>query len=337
MGKITKRNVSGWTREQWLAERKKSIGGSDAGAVMGLSKYRSPLAVWADKTDPEVKPEYYSEAMRLGTDLEDYVAQRFMERTGKKVRNNHWLITNSDYPHLHANIDRSVVGENACLECKTASAYMADEWMDGKFPPSYYAQVATYMLVGEFQKVYLAVLILNVCFKVYLFTRDRYEADQPQPDWIDEVVLVEQRELDALDYSTRTFWTEYVETGTMPDTDATSSTSDVLNALADEMQTPDAEPVDLDDMAMQLAALSHIDAQMHLLQTQKDEIQNAIKQRMLTSPEAWSEDYHITWKPQTKRTFDWKRYLKEHPGDAKKFEDYIKESTSRVLRIRMSS
>ena len=32
---------------------------------------------------------------------------------------------------MMANVDRLVVGENAGLECKTASAYSADKWKDG--------------------------------------------------------------------------------------------------------------------------------------------------------------------------------------------------------------
>lgn len=37
------------SREQWLSERKKGIGGSDSAAVLGLSKWKSPYQVWCDK------------------------------------------------------------------------------------------------------------------------------------------------------------------------------------------------------------------------------------------------------------------------------------------------
>lgn len=39
-----------------------------------------------------------------------------------------------------ADVDRMVVGENAGLECKTASPYVAYKWEDGKIPLSYQLQ-----------------------------------------------------------------------------------------------------------------------------------------------------------------------------------------------------
>ena len=37
-------------RDQWLAERRTGIGGSDAGAILGVNKYRTALDVYLDKT-----------------------------------------------------------------------------------------------------------------------------------------------------------------------------------------------------------------------------------------------------------------------------------------------
>lgn len=48
--KMQKISTRGMSREEWLKERKKSLGGSDMGAVLGLNKYRSPYTVWAEKT-----------------------------------------------------------------------------------------------------------------------------------------------------------------------------------------------------------------------------------------------------------------------------------------------
>ena len=36
--------------EEWLQIRKQYIGGSDAGAIMGMNPYASPFSVWAEKT-----------------------------------------------------------------------------------------------------------------------------------------------------------------------------------------------------------------------------------------------------------------------------------------------
>lgn len=76
-------STSNISYEEWLRYRKFGIGGSDAGAICGLNPYRTAIQVYFDKTSDAVE-DTDNEAMRQGRDLEDYVAQRFMEATGKK-------------------------------------------------------------------------------------------------------------------------------------------------------------------------------------------------------------------------------------------------------------
>ena len=45
------------TKEDWLRFRKTGIGGSDMAAIMGLSKWKSPLDIWLEKTTDEVNEE----------------------------------------------------------------------------------------------------------------------------------------------------------------------------------------------------------------------------------------------------------------------------------------
>lgn len=71
------------THEDWLYLRKSGIGGSDAGAVCGLNPYASPMSVYHDKISDELNLAD-SESMRQGRDLEEYVARRFMEASGKE-------------------------------------------------------------------------------------------------------------------------------------------------------------------------------------------------------------------------------------------------------------
>ena len=134
------------TDTEWLTLRKTGIGGSDAGAVCGLNPYSSPVKVFYDKTDSEIK-ELDSEAVRQGHDLEDYVAQRFMQATGLKVRRSNYMYRSTEYPFMIADVDRLVDGEDAGLECKTASAYNADKWKDSEIPLHYVMQCYHYMAV----------------------------------------------------------------------------------------------------------------------------------------------------------------------------------------------
>lgn len=102
-------------KEEWLKLRKQGIGGSDAGAVCGVNPYSSPMKVFRDKTSDETE-EINNEAVRQGNDLEDYVAQRFMEAAGKKVRRSNAMYRSEKYPFMIADVDRLVVGEDAGLE-----------------------------------------------------------------------------------------------------------------------------------------------------------------------------------------------------------------------------
>ena len=52
-------------------------------------------------------------------------------------------------------------GEDAGLECKTASPYSANQWKDGKVPPHYLAQCLHYMTVTGKREWYLAVVIFR--------------------------------------------------------------------------------------------------------------------------------------------------------------------------------
>ncbi len=38
------------SRDEWLIERRKGIGGSDASIILGLNKWKTPFELWLDKT-----------------------------------------------------------------------------------------------------------------------------------------------------------------------------------------------------------------------------------------------------------------------------------------------
>ena len=146
-------STSGMDHATWLEYRKKGIGGSDAGSICGLNPYATAISVYQDKAD--------NESMRQGRDLEEYVARRFMEETGKKVRRANSIFYMEENPFMLANVDRLIVGENAGLECKTASAYSADKWKDGHIPESYEIQCHHYMAVTGADAWYIACVILG--------------------------------------------------------------------------------------------------------------------------------------------------------------------------------
>ena len=132
-------NTKAMSYEEWLELRRHSIGGSEAGALLGLNPYASSLTLYLDKKGLS-KPKETNEAMRIGTDLEEYVAKRFEEKTGKKVRKDNFMYMHDEYDFITANVDREIVGENSGLECKTMSAFNDYDLEGGEVPAYYFNQ-----------------------------------------------------------------------------------------------------------------------------------------------------------------------------------------------------
>jgi putative phage-type endonuclease len=145
--------------DEWLALRRRGIGGSDAAKVLGISRWGGPLTVYMDKLGLLPPEEEQSEAAYWGTTLEEVVAREFTRRSGLRVRRKNAIVHHKNYPWMIANVDREVVGTNKGLECKTVSAYKADEWTGDEVPDAYYIQCQHYMAVMEWESCYIAALV----------------------------------------------------------------------------------------------------------------------------------------------------------------------------------
>ncbi len=201
-------SLAGVDNMEWLRLRKAGIGGSDAGAICGVNPYSSAMKVFHDKTSEEVE-EQDNEAIRIGHDLEDYVAQRFMEATGLKVRKSNFMYRSKEHPFMIADVDRLVVGEDAGLECKTASAYNADKWADGNIPLHYVMQCYHYMAVTGKRTWYIAAVILG-----REFTYCKLEWDD---ELISRLIGIEED-----------FWNNHVVPGTIPPPDGSEACDEVI-------------------------------------------------------------------------------------------------------------
>lgn len=283
---IDTRNMS---REEWLHHRRKAIGGSDAAAIAGLTKYGSPFTVWLDKLGRSQEKEE-TEAMRIGRDLEDYVAQRFTEATGKKVRRRNAIITNDLYPFAHANIDRDVVGENAILECKTTNVLNLRKFKGGEYPANYYVQVMHYMAVTGAQKAYIAVLVLGDSFHYYEIKRD-------------------EEEIHALMEIERVFW-DYVVQQKEPPMTGQICDSDILKEL---YPVSNGKTVELYARAGQMERYLEIKKQIKELETAAEEIANLIKQDLGENERGADGDYTATWKTYSRSSFDTKAFKAAYP------------------------
>lgn len=295
------------SQEEWLEQRKKGIGGSDAGAICGLNPWKSAVEVYLDKLG-ELPPVEDNERMRIGRDLEAYVAKRFEEATGKKVRRHNFMEIHPDHDFMLANVDRKIVGENALLECKTTGSYSAKDWADGKVPAHYELQCHHYMAVTGAERVYIAVLIGNQEFKWETIERDE--------EVIENLIKIESD-----------FWHDHVLAKEPPAPDGSEGYDKVLSS---RYQGTDEEVIQLDSVTDKLDRLDKIGELMDELKEEQKLHQQEIKALMGEHTVASVMGRKVTWKPQIRRSFDSKRLREEQPDI---YEAYCKESKSRPFKV----
>lgn len=301
--------TGGMARTEWLRLRKTGIGGSDAGALCGLNPYSSAMKVFRDKTGEAVE-ELDSEAVRIGHDLEEYVAKRFMEAAGLKVRRSNYMYRSREYPFMIADVDRLVVGEEAGLECKTASAYNADKWEDGNIPLHYMMQCYHYMAVTGKRTWYIAAVILGRGFTYRKLAWD--------DALINDLIRVEED-----------FWKNHVLAGKIPPPDGSRACDEVIAQYFGTAKAQDA--VELPGFDEKLGRRRDILMQIAALETEKKQIEQEVKLFMGEHERAVSGNYRISWGNVDSTRLDTKRIREERPEI---YADYATVSHSRRFEVK---
>lgn len=296
-------------RDTWLQYRKKGIGGSDAGAVCGLNPYSSPMKVYYDKISDETS-DYDNEAMRQGRDLEDYVARRFTEETGLKVRRANAIYYDEEHPYMLADADRLIVGQRAGLECKTVNPYGADKWKDGAIPMHYQLQCYHYMSVFQADCWYLAALIFGKELIIRKIERDE-----------ETIGFLRKIEGD--------FWKNNVEKRVLPPPDG-SETADklILEAFG---KGKVGEEIPLSGFRDKLGRRDELESLIDRMETEKKQIEQELKLYIGEAEAAEGEGYRVTWKNVVSNRIDSKQLKTEKPEI---YQKYLKPTNSRRLTIK---
>ena len=297
------------THEEWLNLRKSSIGGSDAGALVGMNQYSSALTVYADKKGLS-KDKETSEAMRLGTDLEAYVAERFAEKEGKKVRNDFFMYADDEYDFITANIDRRVVGENAGLECKTMGSFSGYNLEDGEIPSHYFCQCQHYMMVMKFDYMYLAILVLQRGLYVIKIERD--------DEFIKQLRDAEIR-----------FWTHNILKSISPAPDGSDAAIDTLKEMyPDAIPNTEIAIPGLDHLVKDYKAYAELEKEY---KEKKAKAQSLICARLGDNEVGVGNDYGCSWKKQSKSTVPAAKLKAKYP---RIYAELVETSEYRVFRTR---
>lgn len=318
----------------WHEGRRLGIGGSDIGAIAGLSKYGSPMSVYLDKIGAGEETEE-NDAMEWGTRLEEAVARKFADEhpefdvrkhrdeTGEEVR-----FVSDRYPFAFAHPDRLLharhvneaglvetsIAPVALWECKTAGRESRkhnweDETGELIVPDSVMAQIQWYLGVLELPVAYLSVLFEGRTYREFVIDFD--------PALFEQLVEIGAR-----------FWT-LVETKTPPAIDGSPATSEVLAILYRETVDDVIDAPELEELIERRIEAKEAISQMETILAGID---NQIKARLGEHVTGRAGRYTVTWKPQTRSGgIDAKKLAEEHPEIA---EQYAKPSTTfRILRI----
>ncbi|WP_256860439.1 YqaJ viral recombinase family nuclease [Paraliobacillus ryukyuensis] len=299
------------SHQEWLEMRTKGIGGSDASIVLGLNKYKTAFELWLDKTGQSTVEDSAGEAAYFGNLLEDVVAKEFELRTGKKVRKHNFMLKHPKHDFIIANIDRKVVGENALLECKTASAYLSEAWEGDEIPDAYLVQVQHYLGVTGFDKAYIAVLIGGQRFVWKEIDRDE-----------ELIKMIFSAEVD--------FWNRHVIANIPPALDGSSAAEQYLKERFEK-----SDPNKTVDLAFEykdkIGTWNALKSKIKELDQRKKEIENDIKQELGEAEIGFVENYQATWKQINSNRVDTKRLKTEFP---EVYDKVLKQSSYRKFDVK---
>lgn len=313
--------------------RNEMIGGSDIAAILGMSRWKTPLKLWCEKTEKLPAPDLSdNEAVELGKELEDFVAQKFTKETGKAVRRSPKYYQHPDYPYMVAHVDRLVTGTDEILECKTCSAFKADEWEfetveeeqpDGtikkvqvpSIPQEYILQVIWYLGITGRKVGHIAVLIGGQRFRKRHIDFDQELFNQ----------MVE---------AAKEFW-QHVKEDTppavMPNDDETlkelySEHSEVMIEL---YPTDEESSIAVQSLEEKIAYLQEVKAHIKSFEDEKKEIETHIKDIIKDNLGIKTPKYSITWKLQKGQV----SYDKEQMIADGVYEKYATQNSFRRLNV----
>ena len=311
--------------DAWLKARTRGIGGSDIGAICGVSPFTSARQVYLNKTGQfteSMKPGAAAqERMHFGHLLEPIVADEFAARelvedkAHLKLVNIGATLQHKDYPWALANVDRLIVDTDGrpwgILECKTTSEYMNEEWESGESLQSYVYQLNWYLWILGLERGYFACLVGGNKFYIYPVYRN--------DELINEVMLP----------AAKKFWNENVLA--LKEPEMQSVDTDFVNQTYSDV-VKNSELVMEDDTANDLAeTVFNCKRQIKELTSIMEEAQNKLKDRLKENEIGYTKDYTIKWSPRSQKRVDNDKLKKEYPDV---YQEVLKTISFRTMSVK---
>lgn len=302
--------------EAFREGRRVGLGGSDAGAVMGLSKYKSPFMVACEKLG-RVRPFAGNEATRRGQRREPWLrnilSDWFQEETGKKlaVFKSPAMYRSKANPFMVANLDGFVEHPDlglGVLEIKTAVEFMMGQWADDSVPDSYYAQGQHYAEVTG---------LPYTLFFAEVGDTFLYRLAPRAGAFVDDMKAKES-----------SFWRDYIEANALPEPSGLDAEDDYLMQLYGD--SPSETLLDMPELADRAARYLFLNEELKRLEAEKKEIANVVKARIGEAKGATLGGFKATWSRFSTERFDTEAFKIAHPA---LWQEFRKEVPSGRLTI----
>jgi putative phage-type endonuclease len=142
-----------------LKQRQHQINGTDVAAILGFSKYKTPLDIQLEKLSDQPIIIKDNPHMKFGRMIEDTIAKIYCQEYKRKVIKPKESFQNKTYPYMWAQIDRMILNSKESgegegdLEIKTTNEKSYNTW--DEIPDEYYCQFmhqlnCSGLLWGEF-------------------------------------------------------------------------------------------------------------------------------------------------------------------------------------------
>jgi len=318
--------------QDFTRERTKCLGGSDIGAILGFSKYRTALDVWLEKTGRAVH-SVNNLPVRFGSFAEEFVACEYATQTGFSLVHSEAGVVHLKYPFMVGHIDRFVFdsvdssdlvdgelfhADGPCaashlLECKTASPFNQSDWGElgtDEVPMSYLVQCLWYLTITNLDRCDIAVLFGNSDFRIYEVYRDKK---------LEDLIMSKAA----------AFWHDYVLADTPP---PAQSESDYQHLFNKEVA---GKTVEADSTVCELTKkLGLLNSEIKSKELEVSQIKQTI---MGTMGEAELLTYQgqvlATWRsPKQSYRLDGKRLEAEHPQLIPQYQVPIQTSRRLVIK-----
>ena len=309
--------------EKWLKLRTTGIGGSDAGAIMGMNKYASPLTIYLSKKN--VEGFKGNAATEWGHILEDPIRHKAAEELGIEIITVPGMYTSYEIPYMNANLDGLCFAENQIsigeesvkglggYEIKTSSR--GEGFSEDEIPDSYYCQVQHYMAVTGLNWFILTAFFMhNKSARHYIIKRN--------DDFIYSSLIPAEKD----------FWENYVLTNNPPEPLGLESENEYVSNL------PIASEIELDaDTEDLIARRMELQQQIKDLEQKESALKDSIllKLSSLGYSDENSEKVNANGE-RFKLSYNLQKRVSVDTDALKKsglFDSYKKESAYRILRI----